>query len=87
MAYLTAFDHNAAQELSRLPQQVQRQIVRRIERLAESPWAGDVKLVQGEERMYRVRAGVYRILYDIYEDEQRIHILAIGHRRDVYRRR
>lgn len=34
---------------------------------------------------WRVRVGDYRILYTIDDDEQIVAIVAIAHRRDVYR--
>jgi mRNA interferase RelE/StbE len=34
---------------------------------------------------YRVRVGDYRIIYSIDDSKQEIHILAVGHRSDVYR--
>ena len=34
---------------------------------------------------WRIRVGDYRIIYDIDDEKQRIIVLQIGHRRDVYR--
>ena len=33
---------------------------------------------------YRLRIGNYRVLFDVNWEEKAIHILKIGHRRDVY---
>ncbi|MEE4357307.1 MAG: type II toxin-antitoxin system RelE/ParE family toxin [Desulfococcaceae bacterium] len=33
---------------------------------------------------YRLRTGDYRILFDVSSDEQIIHILKIGHRKEIY---
>ena len=33
---------------------------------------------------YRLRIGNYRVLFDVDWDRKEIHILKIGHRRDVY---
>ncbi|TLY24515.1 MAG: hypothetical protein E6K63_14850 [Nitrospirae bacterium] len=41
------------------------------------------KLSNREE--YRLRVGQYRILYTIDDEEKVIEIVAIGHRREVYR--
>lgn len=35
---------------------------------------------------WRYRKGNYRIIADINDDEIIIHIIAIGHRRDIYRK-
>jgi mRNA interferase RelE/StbE len=37
--------------------------------------------------LYKLRVGDYRVLYEILHDEQTIVIHAIGHRRDIYRKR
>ena len=34
---------------------------------------------------YRIRMGDYRILYDINDQDQKIKLRKIGHRRDVYK--
>ena len=34
---------------------------------------------------YRARVGDYRIIYAFYLQQNRIHLLAIGHRREIYR--
>ena len=34
---------------------------------------------------YRVRVGRYRILYDVDDKAARVTVLAVGHRREVYR--
>jgi len=53
--------------------------------LAENPRPnGSVKLA-GPEPLYRIRVGDYRIIYDIRESELLILVVAIGHRREIYR--
>ena len=50
--------------------------------LAAEPRApGSVKL-QGEGELYRVRAGDYRIVYQI---QDAVLVVQIGHRREIYR--
>ncbi|MFN5473062.1 MAG: type II toxin-antitoxin system RelE family toxin, partial [Pseudanabaena sp.] len=44
---------------------------------------GVVKLV-GEDNLYRIRVGNYRIIYSIQDNQLLILVLKIGHRRDVY---
>jgi mRNA interferase RelE/StbE len=33
----------------------------------------------------RIRVGEYRIIYRVNDDALKVHIVAIGHRREVYR--
>lgn len=39
----------------------------------------------GEDQVYRVRSGDYRILYVVRGNPHQIVVLDIDHRRDVYR--
>jgi len=47
--------------------------------------SGCVKLA-GEPDLYRIRVGDYRIIYQVNDLKLTVLVLAIGHRRDVYRR-
>ena len=53
--------------------------------LVENPRPqGCVKLA-GEESLYRIRVGEYRIIYQIQDEVLLVLIISIGHRREVYR--
>lgn len=43
------------------------------------------KLLAGPERFYRVRVGDFRVIYQVADDQSRILIVRVGHRREVYR--
>lgn len=62
-----------------------RKIARAIERLAENPRPDGVKKLK-TENCYRVRVGDYRIVNDIHDKELHIHVVNIGHRREIYRK-
>jgi len=47
--------------------------------------SGCVKLA-GEPDLYRIRVGDYRIIYQVNDLKLTVLVLAIGHRREVYRR-
>ncbi len=63
-----------------------RKILKRIERLADDPRPAGCEKLSGEEK-YRVRQGVYRILYEILDTELTITVVKVAHRKDVYKRR
>ena len=57
-----------------------------IDRLEENARpSGCVKLA-GEPDLYRIRVGDYRIVYQLNDPKVTVLVLAIGHRREVYRR-
>ena len=60
-------------------------IVRLIQTLAISPLPQGVRKLMGEQSVYRVRQGNYRVIYELKNKKLIILILKIGHRKDVYR--
>jgi len=46
-----------------------------------------VKKLEGDEELYRVRVGDYRIVYHIQKRLLVVLVVTIGRRREVYRRR
>jgi len=65
---------------------VQRQITRKLIRLKDNPRPPDCKKIQGGQNLYRLRSGVYRIVYQVFDDKVLVVVIRIGHRKDVYRR-
>jgi len=64
---------------------LKQRIVGAIDALAANPHPpGCVKLA-GEEIVWRVRVGSYRILYEIHEGRLMVLVIRIAHRREVYR--
>ena len=47
--------------------------------------SGCVKLA-GEPDLYRLRAGDYRIIYQVNDPKLTVLVLSIAHRREIYRR-
>ncbi len=78
----------ATRELERLDKQVGRRIVERINWLAANLNSIRPEALTGDlSGFYKLRVGDYRVLYEILHEEQTLLIHAIGHRRDVYRKR
>ena len=75
---------SAARELEALPKADRLRVVERITTLAENPRPMGCEKLSGGEK-YRMRQGVYRILYEIHDDMVTVVVVKIGHRREVYR--
>ena len=85
MSYQIEFVKQAAKQFKTLPTEEQQRLQSKIDALASEPRpVGVVKLV-GEEDLYRIRVGDYRLIYAIQDAILLVLILKIGHRRDVYR--
>lgn len=75
----------AAKSLAALQRRDQQRIRAAIELLAEDPRPPACMAMTGEDSVYRVRVGNYRIVYEVIDDMLVIHVVRIGHRREVYR--
>ena len=85
MPYRLEYALGVLKSMRRLPRDVQRRIVARLETLQSDPRPpGSVKLTDSES--YRVRVGDYRIVYAIDDDRLIVLVIEVGHRGDVYRR-
>lgn len=83
-SYELAFRKSVAKDLRALPKGDVRRIMQRIRSLAEDPRPPGSEKLSGQER-YRVRQGVYRIVYEIEDQRLVVLVVRVGHRRDVYR--
>ena len=71
--------------LKRVDRTTYDRIVRKIEALANDPFLSDAKKIMGsKEKIYRVREGDYRILYEIYQDKNAVLIVNIDKRSRIY---
>jgi mRNA interferase RelE/StbE len=77
----------AAKAFDDLPQHTQRLIQKKIDALALEPRPIGVEKLAGEEALYRIRSGDYRIIYQIQDKILYVLVVKIGHRREVYRKR
>jgi len=78
----------ASRDLERLDKPTGRRIVQRIHWLAENLDAIRLEALTGDlAGLYKLRVGDYRVIYEVLWDEETIVIHAIGHRREIYRRR
>ena len=84
MAYAVILRRSAEKELDRFPEQVRHRIARRLLELESAPRPHGVQKLQGHDG-YRIRVGDYRVLYLMDDEAKTIEILAVGHRREVYR--
>jgi len=72
-------------DLRKIPRKSLIRIKLAIEELTENPYTSTKQLKEHPLADNSTRVGVYRILFDIYDETKSIHILKIGHRKDVYR--
>lgn len=85
-SYELVFKRSVAKDLRAFPKQDIKRIMERIASLAHDPRPAGCERLSSQER-YRVRQGVYRIIYEINDNRLTVLVVKVGHRSDVYRNR
>jgi mRNA interferase RelE/StbE len=85
MRYELIIKPSAEKSLDKLPRPIRSRIVDALKQLCDNPHpAGSVKLT-GDENLWRIRIGSYRVVYEIHNAKLVVLVLRVAHRRDVYR--
>ena len=82
MTYDIVFSDKALKQLKKLDRPIQKRIISALEKMRSNPERYVTKLVG--DPSYRLRVGDYRVIVDIYENELRILVVKIGHRKKIY---
>ena len=81
--YRILFSLSAKKQLQRLDRDVQKRIIKVLERIRIRP-EGYVRRLVGDPG-YRLRVGDYRVIMDIDHDMLLILVIKVGHRRSIYK--
>ena len=87
MTYRVEVAPAALRQLRKLDPPARRRVQAAIELLSDEPRPGGAKKLVGGDGEWRVRTGDYRIVYEIRDSVLLILVVAVGHRREIYRRR
>ena len=82
--YKVVFKRSVAKDFRAIPNSDVERVLQRINRLIEDPRPIGCEKLSGRER-YRVRQGLYRIIYEIRDKELIIHVVKVSHRSSAYR--
>ncbi len=84
-SYKVYIKPSALEEIESIPRHAdRRRIVDRIAALADNPRPTGCRKLSGLDR-YRLRQGVYRIIYSVDDDILVVVVVKVGHRKNVYR--
>jgi mRNA interferase RelE/StbE len=72
-------------DLRPIPKASVKKILGVINSLADNPRPVGCEKLTGQDR-YRIRQGIYRIVYEIIDDRLTVTVVKVGHRREVYDR-
>lgn len=82
--YKITFKKSVAKDLRTIPNDDIKKILLKIDALAENPRGEGCIKLSGKEN-YRVRQGLYRIVYEIRDDVLVVNVVKVAHRSSVYK--
>jgi len=82
--YELAFRESVAKDLKAVPKKDVARILKRIKALRDEPRPAGCEKLSAQER-YRVRQGVYRIVYELLDSRLLVIIVKVAHRSKVYK--
>ncbi|CAM5671962.1 type II toxin-antitoxin system RelE family toxin [Streptomyces badius] len=90
MGHVTRFTAHAQRDLLKIPLPEARRILSRLADLQKALDSGelsalDVKPLQGHDARWRLRVGDYRAVYTVEDGQLIVWVLAVSHRREIYR--
>jgi mRNA interferase RelE/StbE len=87
MLYEIDISEKLEKVLNKIPKRDKERVLAKIDSLAANPRPTDCKKLQGNRRppLYRVRSGIYRIIYTIQDELLIVLVLDLGHRKEIYR--
>jgi mRNA interferase RelE/StbE len=85
MKYRIVYTKRAADDISKLDLETKKKIREAMERNAVAPLNYARKMIDRALGTYRFRIGDYRVIFDLESDK--IVVLRVGHRREIYKKR
>jgi mRNA interferase RelE/StbE len=82
--YKVIFTKSVKKDFRKIPKLEVSKLLNEIEELAKNPRSSKTKKLKGE-KLYRLRVGNYRVIYDIQDNLMLIFVVKLGHRSDIYR--
>lgn len=81
--YTILISKKAQKQLDKLSDSIAEPILEAISELEKDPRPVGNKKLKGRDG-YRIRIGNYRVIYDIFDTELVVDVIAVGHRKDIY---
>lgn len=89
MKYKYVISREAARSLTKIlksDRKLYARILNVIESLSENPFRGK-QLTLDFKGQYSLRVGVYRVIYEIVHNKLLVHVITVGHRKTVYKKK
>lgn len=85
--YTVVLSSHARRALRKLARSVQERVIVALELLKADPRPPKAVKLKGEDNVWRIRVGDYRIIYEVIDEDLVVWVVRIADRKDVYRKR
>ncbi len=83
--YQVIIPRRVEKQINKLEKRVRDKVLTSLQQLQSQPRPHGVVKMVGYANLWRIKVEVYRIVYEIHDDELIVHVIEVDHRRDVYR--
>ncbi len=83
--YKLEISRTAEKQLRQVPAEAQQRLVKAMLALGNDPFPPGSRGLAGHDDVYRIRVGMYRVLYSVVNAHLIVIILKVGHRKEIYR--
>lgn len=83
-SYKIFFHRDFEKEIKKIPKKDVIRILEVIGTLATNPYQMGSRKLSGADA-YRIRIGAYRVVFRVEDEELKVFVLRVAHRKDVYR--
>ncbi len=84
MSYKAIFTKSFIKSVKKLEKKTRERIINAIKEILENPYTG-IPLTGLLKGLWKKRIGKYRIIYKIYEKEEKVAFVDIGLRKSIYK--
>jgi len=82
--WTVVFHRDLEKEIRQLPRPYVRRVLEAIEALGGDPHPPGSGKITGHD-LWKVRVGVYRVIYAVDDERRIVSTYRVGHRKDIYR--
>lgn len=83
--FRVVFKPSVEKDLRRVPKDAVQRILKAFERLGDDPFPRQAVKLSGADRLYRIRVGQYRVIYEADTRQRLVTIQYVRHRGTAYR--
>ncbi|MEO5572690.1 MAG: type II toxin-antitoxin system RelE/ParE family toxin [Bacteroidia bacterium] len=76
---------SAVKQLQSIPTHYREKIIQKVDALSSNPRPHGVEKLTNRDNEYRIRIGVYRVIYSIFDEKLIVEVVDIDHRKQIYK--